>query len=203
MVCKVSQYYWHFGQILAVAPVCWFSVLSSTLASTHQEPIAGESHYTQNIQINSYWWKWKMCLLFYGENHTDFLPNPILLKGRVITKVKFLKFFTFNFVLFLKGYFGRIKNCSLCTLGAQTPTNKLALVYEGIAGSVYLRLFFTLSLSLFFFFFWLACLMNQGNTQHLIYLKWLKWLHNRNSTISPWWMQILINAICERLDNFC
>ena len=22
----------------------------------------------KNIQINSYWWKWKICLLFYGKN---------------------------------------------------------------------------------------------------------------------------------------
>ena len=25
----------------------------------------------------SYWWKWKMCLLFYRKNHRDFLVNPI------------------------------------------------------------------------------------------------------------------------------
>ena len=55
VVCEVSWYYWHFGQITLCcgAVLCTGRCLAAPLASTHQKPIAGDSWHTQNIQINS------------------------------------------------------------------------------------------------------------------------------------------------------
>ena len=46
--------------------------LSPLEANGRREPTSSK-HPNQ-----SYWWKWKVCLLFYGKNITGFLANPIL-----------------------------------------------------------------------------------------------------------------------------
>ena len=38
----------------------------------------GDSCHTQSIQMNKVIGENEKCLLFYGENHMDFLANPIL-----------------------------------------------------------------------------------------------------------------------------
>lgn len=71
---------------------------------------------------------------------------------------------------------GELKLTQKCSLHAQTHSHKHRLVCDKTMRSVCLRLFFTL-------LFWSACLAIQGNNQHLMFIKWLKWLHNRTSTI--------------------
>ena len=77
VVCTVSWYYWHFGQIILCCGIilCSGRCLVAPLPSTHWKPIVGDNWHVQNIQSNSYWWKWKMCFLFYGKKR-DFLANP-------------------------------------------------------------------------------------------------------------------------------
>ena len=74
VVCKVSWYYWYCGQIIlcCVAVLCIGRCWAAPLASTHKKPIVESSQHTQNIQINSYWWKWKVCLYFMGEKVAAF-----------------------------------------------------------------------------------------------------------------------------------
>ena len=54
IVCEVSWYYWHFGQIILCcgAVSCIGRCLAASLACPHQKPIAGDGQHTQNIQIN-------------------------------------------------------------------------------------------------------------------------------------------------------
>ena len=69
VVCKISWYYWHFGQII----FCCGAVLgigrclAEPLASTHQKPIAGNSQHTQNIQINKVIGENEKCVFYFTE----------------------------------------------------------------------------------------------------------------------------------------
>ena len=80
VVCEVSWYHWHFGQISLCrgAVLCIGRCLAAPLASTHRKSIAGDSRHTQNIQINEVIGEnEKNCLLFHGKKVTDFFANPI------------------------------------------------------------------------------------------------------------------------------
>ena len=70
VVCKVSLYYWHFGQIILClgAVLCIGRCLAGTRTSTHWKPIAGGRWHTQNIQINKVIGENEKHILYFMEN---------------------------------------------------------------------------------------------------------------------------------------
>ena len=77
VVCEVSWYYCHFGQIVPCcgAVLCIGRCLAAPLASPHQKPIAGDRWHTQNIQINKVIGENEKCVLWRKPYRLFGQPN--------------------------------------------------------------------------------------------------------------------------------
>ena len=78
VVCEVSWYYWHFGQIILCYRVVLFieRCLAASLVSAHLKSIVGDSQHTQNSQINKVIGKLKKCVIYYTEKLNRLFGQP-------------------------------------------------------------------------------------------------------------------------------
>ena len=79
--------FWPHSSLLWGCLMHW-KMFSSTPGLCPLEANSGrEPTYSKYPNQYSYWWKWKLCLLFYGENIADFLANSIYTRSAQKDKI--------------------------------------------------------------------------------------------------------------------
>ena len=112
VVCELSWYCWHSGQIILCcgAVLCIGRCLAAALASTHEKPIVGDRWHTQNIQLNNVIGENQNGIICFMEKAVQIFCNLVTSVEMFFKKFRLLFVFTLSqsVIVFSLTYWGEI-----------------------------------------------------------------------------------------------